>query len=81
MKRILRAQQAGTRKIPHWLSAPVGHKTGETVGVTNDFGIVYARTGPIVIASYNMDMEGLAADGDDRIGAVSRLAVEYFEGR
>jgi len=81
MKRILRAQQAGTRKIPHWLSVPVGHKTGETVGVTNDFGIVYARTGPIVIASYNMDMEGLAADGDDRIGAVSRLAVEYFEGR
>lgn len=81
MKRILLAQQAGTRKIPHWLSAPVGHKTGETVGVTNDIGIVYAKSGPIVITSFNMDMAGLAADGDDRIGAVSRLIVEYFDGR
>ncbi|MDT9600683.1 serine hydrolase [Sphingosinicella rhizophila] len=80
MKRILRAQQAGTRKIPHFLSVPVGHKTGETYGVTNDIGIVYARSGPIVITSFNMDMEGLDADGDDRIGAVTRLVVDYFDG-
>lgn len=81
MKRILRAQQAGTRKIPHWLTAPVGHKTGETIGVTNDIGIVYAKSGPIVITSFNMDMAGLDADGDDRIGAVSRLVVDYFDGK
>lgn len=81
MRRILRAQQAGTRKIPHWLTAPAGHKTGETIGVTNDIGIVYAKSGPIVITSFNMDMDGLAADGDDRIGAVSRLIVDYFDGK
>lgn len=80
MKRILLAQQLGARKIPHFLSVPTGRKTGGTTGVTNDFGIVYAKSGPIVIASFNMDVAGLAADGDDRIGAVSRIAVEYFDG-
>ncbi len=80
MKRILLAQQLGARKIPHFLSVPTGRKTGGTTGVTNDFGIVYAKSGPIVIASFNMDVTGLAADGDDRIGAVSRIAVEYFGG-
>ncbi len=81
MKRNLRAQQAGTRKIPHYLSVPVGHKTGETSGVTNDVGIVYAKSGPIVITSFNMDMTGLQADGDDRIGKVARLVIEYFDGK
>jgi len=80
MKRILLAQQLGARKMPHFLTAPTGRKTGGTTGVTNDFGIVYAKSGPIVIASFNMDVTGLAADADDRIGAVSRIAVEYFGG-
>jgi len=80
MKRILRAQQAGTRKIPHFLSVPVGHKTGETMGVTNDIGIIYAKSGPIIITSFNMQMAGLQADGDDRIGHVARIVAEYFDG-
>lgn len=80
MKRILLAQQSGTRKIPHYLTVPVGHKTGETSGVTNDVGIIYAKSGPIVIASFNMHMTGLQADGDDRIGHVAQLVTEYFDG-
>jgi beta-lactamase class A len=80
MKRIMRAQQAGTRKIPHWLSVPVAHKTGEVGGVTNDVGMIYAKSGTILIAFYSMGYTGLAADADDRLGAVARLIVEYFDG-
>lgn len=81
MRRVLRRQQHGKRKIPHHLTVPVAHKTGEKMGVTNDVGIVYARSGPIIIASYNMNMTGPHADGDDRIGHVARLIVDYFDGR
>ncbi|MHB1204325.1 MAG: serine hydrolase [Rhodospirillaceae bacterium] len=80
MIRIMRAQQAGTRKIPHWLSVPVAHKTGEVGGVTNDVGMIYAKSGPIIISFYSMGYTGLAADADDRLGAVARLIVEYFDG-
>jgi beta-lactamase class A len=80
MKRIMRAQQAGTRKIPHYLSVPVAHKTGETTGVTNDVGMIYAHSGPIIIAFYTIGYTGLAADADDRLGHVARLIVEYFDG-
>ncbi|MHB1207558.1 MAG: serine hydrolase [Rhodospirillaceae bacterium] len=80
MKRIMRAQQSGSRKIPHYLSVPVAHKTGETNGVTNDVGMIYARSGPIIIAFYTIGYTGLAADADDRLGHVARLIVEYFDG-
>ncbi len=80
LKRMMRAQQSGSRKIPHWLSVPVAHKTGETGGVTNDVGMIYARSGPIIIAFYTIGYEGLAADADDRLGHVARLIVEYFDG-
>jgi beta-lactamase class A len=80
MKRIMRAQQSGTRKIPHWLSVPVAHKTGENGSVTNDVGMIYARSGPIIIALYSGGYTGLAGDADDRLGAVARLVVEYFDG-
>ena len=80
MLRIMRAQQSGTRKMPHWLSVPVAHKTGETRGVTNDVGVIYARSGPIVVAFYTIGYTGLASDADDRIGRVARLIVEYFDG-
>jgi hypothetical protein len=80
MKRIMLAQQAGTRKIPHWLTVPVGHKTGEGPGVTNDVGMIYARSGPIVVAFYTMGYSGTQAEADDRIGHVARLIVEYFDG-
>jgi beta-lactamase class A len=80
MKRMLRAQQAGQRKIPHFLSAPVAHKTGENTGVTHDAGLIYARSGTIVMVSLNTDVTGPIADADDRIGGLARLVVDYFDG-
>ena len=80
MKRMMRAQQAGTRKIPHWLSVPVAHKTGENNGVTNDIGMIYAKSGTIIMSIFSGGYTGLAGDADDRLGAVARLVVEYFDG-
>lgn len=79
MKRILRAQQV-THKIPHYLSVPSGNKTGDTGSVTNDVGIIYTPSGPIVIASYNMDVKGQRTEVDDRIGALARRVVDYVDG-
>jgi len=81
MRRMMRAQQAGTMKIPHYLTVPVGHKTGETGAVTNDVGVIYARSGPIVIAFYNMNMTETRADTEDAMGRVARLVTDYFDGR
>jgi hypothetical protein len=78
--RILRGQKSGELKIPHYLQVPVGHKTGETGGVTNDVGIIYAHSGPIIISFYNMDLTGPRAETEDGMGRVARLIVEYFDG-
>jgi beta-lactamase class A len=80
MQRMLRAQQAGQRKIPHFLSVPVAHKTGENTGVTHDAGLIYARAGTIVMVSLNTDVAGSIAEADDRIGSLARLVVDYFDG-
>jgi beta-lactamase class A len=80
MRRMLLAQQAGSMKIPHYLTLPVGHKTGETDGVTNDVGVIYGGTGPIVIAFYNMGMTGARADVEDAMGRVAQSVVDYFDG-
>jgi beta-lactamase class A len=80
IKRIMRAQISGARKIPQFIDVPVAHKTGETGGVTNDVGIIFAKSGPIAIAVFNMGYTGNTGEADDRIGYVSRLVVEYFDG-
>lgn len=80
MKRMMRAQQSGARKIPHFLTVPVAHKTGENTGVTHDMGMIYARSGTIVMVSLNTGVTGLMADADDRIGELARVVVDYFDG-
>ena len=84
MRRILRNTQASGTAIAGalaiHLSVPVGHKTGGTTGVTNDVGIVYARSGPIVMAFYNKEIAGPTAVAEIRMGEVARMVVEYFEG-
>lgn len=80
MKRILRAQQV-RQKIPHYLTVPVGNKTGETGTVTNDAAIIYARTGPIVMTSYNMNLAGPRAELEDGMGRLARMVVDYFDGK
>ena len=80
MKRILRAQQSGARRIPHYLTVPVAHKTGDLAVVANDAGMVYAKSGTIIISFFTLGITGPYAETEDRIGQVSRLIVEYFDG-
>ncbi len=84
MRRILRNTQASGTAIAGalaiHLSVPVGHKTGATTGVTNDVGIVYARSGPIVMAFYNKEIVSTRAVVEIRMGEVARMVVEYFDG-
>jgi beta-lactamase class A len=81
MIRIFRAQQSGARRLPHFLSVPVGHKTGDFPPVlANDVGVVYARSGPIVIAFFANAIEGPYGEAEDREGRIAQLIVEYFDG-
>lgn len=81
MKGIMLAQQAGDLKVRHYLTVPVAHKTGETGTVTNDVGMIYARSGTIIIAFYNMNLAGPRAETEDGMGRVARSVVDYFDGK
>ena len=81
MLRMFRAQQSGARRLPHFLSVPVGHKTGDFPPVlANDVGIIYARTGPIVVSFFLNGIHGPYGEAEDRMGRVAQLIVEYFDG-
>lgn len=81
MKRIMRGQLSGARRIPHFLNVSVGHKTGDfPPAVANDVGIIYGRTGPIVIAFFVQNNTGPYSETEDKMGLVSRLIVDYFDG-
>ena len=80
MKSTMRRQQAGARRIPHFLDVPVAHKTGDSAVIANDVGMVYSRSGPVVIAFFTNGITGTYAETEDRIGRVSRLIVDYFDG-
>ena len=81
MMRMMRAQQSGTRRLPHFLSVPVAHKTGDFPPVlANDVGVVFARSGPIVISFFTNSIEGPYSETEDRIGRVAQLIVGYFDG-
>jgi len=81
MKRMMRGQKSGDMKIRHYLTVPVAHKTGETGGVTNDVGMIYARSGTIIVSFYNVDLTGSRAETEDGMGRVARLIVDYFDGK
>ena len=80
MRTALRRQQAGARRLPHFLDVPVAHKTGDSAVIANDVGMVYGRSGTIVIAFFANSVTGTYAEAEDRIGQVARLIVEYFDG-
>lgn len=81
MMRMMRAQQAGARRLPHYLSVAVAHKTGDFPPVlANDVGIVFSKSGPIVIAFFTNAIEGPFAEAEDRMGRIAQLIVEYFDG-
>lgn len=81
MMRMLRNQQAGARRLPHFVTVPVAHKTGDFPPVlANDVGIIFARTGPIVVAFFTNAIEGPFAEAEDRIGRIAQRIVNYFDG-
>lgn len=81
MMRMMRAQQSGARRLPHFVTVPVAHKTGDFPPVlANDVGIVFARSGPIVVSFFANAIEGPYGEAEDRIGRITQLIVAYFDG-
>ena len=80
MLRMLRAQQAGQRRLNHYVTVPVAHKTGDFPPVlANDVGIIYARSGPIVVSFLGNAITGNYGEAEDRIGRAAQQIVEYFD--
>ena len=80
MLRMMRAQQAGARRLNHFLTVPVAHKTGDFPPVlANDVGVIYARSGPIVVSFLGNAITGNYGDAEDRIGRFAQQLVEYFD--
>jgi len=81
MVRMLRAQQSGARRLPHYVDVPVGHKTGDFPPViANDVGIMYSRSGPIVVAFFGSAIQGSYGEAEDHIGRIAQRIVDYFDG-
>lgn len=79
MMRMLRAQQSGARRLPHYLDVPVGHKTGDFPPVVaNDVGLIFTDSGPIVVAFFLNEITEPYGEAEDRMGEVARLIVDYF---
>jgi hypothetical protein len=80
MLRMMRAQQAGARRLNHFLSVPVAHKTGDFPPVlANDVGIIYARSGPIAVSFLGNAITGTYGEAEDRIGRFAQQLVEHFD--
>jgi beta-lactamase class A len=81
MTRAFRRQQSGARRLPHFVDVPVGHKTGDFPPMlANDVGVIYARSGPIVIAFLTNAIREPYAEMEDRMGRTTRAIVDYFDG-
>ena len=80
MLRMMRAQQAGQRRLNHYISVPVAHKTGDFPPVlANDVGIIYARSGPMVVSYLGNAITGNYGEAEDRIGRFAQQLLEYFD--
>lgn len=80
MLRMLRAQQSGARRLPHYLTVQVAHKTGDFPPVlANDVGIIYTRSGPIVVSFFLNAITEPYGEAEDRIGRVAQKIVQYFD--
>ena len=82
MRQTFRRQQSGARRLPHYIDVPVGHKTGDFApAVANDVGVIYTRSGPVVVSFLLNAIHEPYAEAEDRMGQVARVIVEYFDGR
>jgi beta-lactamase class A len=81
LRLALRRQQLGERRLPRLVEHPVGHKTGDFPPLdANDAGIVYAPSGPVVIAVFANDLGGDYDEEQDRIATIGRVVVDHFDG-
>jgi 2-iminobutanoate/2-iminopropanoate deaminase len=80
MRTFMRRQLAGSRRLPHFIDVPVAHKTGDSGNIANDVGIIYSRSGPIVIAFLANGITGSYGEAEDRIGRIAKLVVDRFDG-
>ncbi len=82
MRLVMRRQQSGARRLPHFIDVPVGHKTGDFPPlVANDVGVIYTRSGPVVVSFMLNSIREPYAEAEDRMGRVAQLIVDYFDGR
>jgi len=79
MKTILGRQQAGSRRLPHFLDVPVAHKTGDSAVIANDVGLISARSGTIVVSFFVNGVTGSYGEAEDRIGRAAQAIVGYFD--
>ena len=78
--RMMRAQQAGARRLPHFLSVSVAHKTGDFPPVlANDVGVIYAKSGPIVVSFFLNEIRGNYGEAEDTMGRLAEKIVAYFD--
>lgn len=80
IRTFMRRQQAGSRRLPHYVTVPVAHKTGDAGNIANDVGIIYSRSGPIVIAVMVTGVRGSLGEAEDQIGRIAQLVVNHFDG-
>jgi beta-lactamase class A len=81
MMRMMRAQQSGARRLPHFVDVQVAHKTGDIPPVVaNDVGVVFARSGPIVVSFFGNAIQGSYGEAEDHIGRIAQLIVAYYDG-
>ena len=79
IRTFMRRQLAGSRRLPHFVTVPVAHKTGDAGNIANDVGIIYSRSGPIVIAVMVTGIKGSLGEAEDRIGRIAELTVNHFD--
>ena len=79
IRTFMRRQLAGSRRLPHFVDVPVAHKTGDAGNIANDVGIIYSRSGPIVIAVMVTGIKGSLGEAEDRIGRLAELVVNHFD--
>jgi beta-lactamase class A len=81
MTRAFRRQQSGARRLPHFLDVAVGHKTGDFPPMlANDVGVIYSRSGPIVVSFLTNGIREPYAELEDRMGRTARSIVDFFDG-
>ena len=80
MLRMMRSQQAGARRLNHFITVPVAHKTGDFPPVlANDVGIIYAASGSIVVSFLGNAITGNYGEAEDRIGRFAQQLVELLD--